>query len=240
MDDITYRQQQSQAQPSLPPGPGTGTGAGTAPGPAAVVPPKALRARRRRPAVILLAVALIAAGALGGAVLYQRTGQRVSVLALARDVPFGQKLSAGDLTEAQISLDPSLDPVGAASFDKALTMRATTDLKKGTILTKSMLTGQLVRKPGQQVVPVGAKEGQLPAQPLSPGQSVIVESTPVNSQGDEGTGKAYRGTVVRVGETTVDGMTVVDVAVDPAIVDQLAPVVSSGKFLVVIDTASGR
>ncbi|OIV37095.1 hypothetical protein BIV57_13080 [Mangrovactinospora gilvigrisea] len=201
------------------------------------MPPKALRARRRRPAVILLSIALIAAGALGGAVLYQRTGQRVAVLALAKDVPTGQQLNASDLKEVQISLDPGLSPVGASSYDKALTMRATADLKAGSLLTKSMLTHQAIVQPGQHVLPVAAKQGQLPAEQLSPGQSVMIESTPTNANGDATTGKSYTATVVSVGQKDTDGTTVVDVAVDPASIDQLAPVVSSGKFLVVI---SGR
>ncbi|MFD0331331.1 hypothetical protein ACFQZC_32285 [Streptacidiphilus monticola] len=62
--------------------------------------------RRRRPAVLALAVALVASGGLGGAALYLTTGQRVAVLALARDVPAGQQVEPADLVQVRISSTP--------------------------------------------------------------------------------------------------------------------------------------
>ncbi|MFD0530801.1 hypothetical protein ACFQ1I_35745 [Kitasatospora arboriphila] len=71
--------------------------------PAPHVPPRTLRARRRRPAVLAMAVALIAAGGLGGAALYTSSGQRIAVLAVARDIPMGQAVTADDLVVAHIA-----------------------------------------------------------------------------------------------------------------------------------------
>lgn len=179
VENTTYQ------QPALPPGAHPNAEGGGEQPPAAVAPPKALRARRRRPAVIVLSIALIAAGALSGAVLYQRTGQRDAVLALARDVPFGKKIAASDLTRARISLDPALNPLGAESYDKAVGMRATANLKAGSLLTKKSVTDTPVLRSDERVVPVSAKHGQLPATSLHPGQRIIVVATPDETNGGD-------------------------------------------------------
>ncbi|MFF4649260.1 SAF domain-containing protein [Streptomyces sp. NPDC001380] len=207
--------------------------------PAAVAPPRALRARRRRPAVLALSVALVAAGGLGGAALYTATGERVSVLALARDVPAGQQLTAGDLTVARIAGDPALRPLDGADLDRAVGMRATNDLKRGSLLTKADVTDQAVVQAGQQIVGVAAKHTQLPATALKPGRRVLVVSTPDADRSGSASSPAARpqtlsATVVTVGGTDTDGTTVVDMAVDASDGPRLAEIVASGRFLVVL------
>jgi hypothetical protein len=195
--------------------------------------------------MIVLAIALIASGGLGGAVLYKQSGERVSVLALAHDVPFGQRIKDSDLTEAQISLDPALKPLGAGSWEKATTMRATADLKSGTILTKGMVTRKPVLQPNQETVPVAAKNTQIPAGRLTPGRLVVISSTPdPNAVSDSGNdnkdddqpepAKTFQATVIRIGKPDVDGGVVIDVAVDPGVASDLAAVVASQKFLVIL------
>lgn len=146
--------------PGEAPGGGAGKGKGRA---APHVPGRTLRARRRRPAVLAMAVALIAAGGLGGAVLYNSTGQRVAVLALARDIPWGQVITDDDLVVARIAGDPALRPLSATERDKAVGMRAATDLKRGAMLTRGDVAQTLAVQPGQIVVGVSAKRSQLPA-----------------------------------------------------------------------------
>ena len=75
-----------------------------------------------------MAVALIAAGGLGGAALYTSSGQRIAVLALARDVPAGQVLTADDLVVAHIAGDPVLRPLDARDRTRTIGLRATADL----------------------------------------------------------------------------------------------------------------
>ncbi|WP_245687415.1 SAF domain-containing protein [Streptacidiphilus griseoplanus] len=207
--------------------------------PGAVVPPRALRARRRRPAVLALSVALIAAGGLGGAALYTATGERVSVLAVARDVPAGQQLTAADLTIARIASDPALHPLDAGDLDRAIGRRATNDLKRGSLLTKDDVTNQLIVKPGQQIVGVAAKHTQLPATALKPGRQVLVVATPDTGGQQNGAGATTRpqtlsATVVTVGGVDTDGTVVVDMAVDASSGPRLAEIVAGGKFMVIL------
>ncbi|MFJ6214191.1 SAF domain-containing protein [Streptomyces sp. NPDC092296] len=211
--------------------------------PGAVVPPRALRGRRRRPAVLALSVALIAAGGLGGAALYNATGERIAVLALARDVPAGQTITSADLAIARIAGDPALHPLDGADLDRAVGMRATNDLKRGSLLTKDDVTDQPVVQPGQQIVGIAAKHSQLPATALLPGRQVIVVATGGSGDGDAGTPvrpETLTATVVTIGSADSDGSTVVDVAVDAATGPRLAEIVAGGKFLVILAPAAQR
>ncbi|WP_395293418.1 SAF domain-containing protein [Kitasatospora hibisci] len=192
-------------------------------------PGRTLRARRRRPAVLAMAVALIAAGGLGGAVLYNSTGQRVAVLALAHDVPYGQVLTDADLVVARIATDPALKPLDAADRSRAVGMRAATDLKRGEMLTKAHLAQSLTVQPGQLIVGVAAKRTQLPATRLQPGVPIVVVYTP-----DTGRPESLSAVVVAVGRVDTDGSQVIDVAVPSADAARLAAWVASQRIQVVL------
>ncbi|WP_405007265.1 SAF domain-containing protein [Kitasatospora purpeofusca] len=216
----------------------TATASSTAPAPVAVpeqgrgaprTPGRALGARRRRPAVLAMAVALIAAGGLGGAVLYNSTGQRITVLALTRDVPWGQTLTEGDLVTVRIASDPALKPLDAADRAKAIGMRATTDLHRGGLLTKSDLAQSLVLNPGQLLVGVAARRTQLPATRLQPGLPVIVVYT-----ADGGRSETLAATVFNAGRADADGSQVFDVVVNEADAARLAGWVATGRIQVVL------
>ena len=224
---------------TLPPLPGAATG----PVPA---PPRAPRARRRSPAVLALAVALVAAGGLGGAVLYNATGQRSAVLALAQNVPAGQAITAGDLVVAHISLDPALQPVGAASLENVVGMRATADLMCGQFLTSADVTRSSLVQAGDQVVGVPAKDTQLPAVALQPGDKIMIVSTGAGngSSDSSGTvlpavGSQLPATVISVGAQDSNGTTVVDVALPQTQASQLAVLAASGGFTVVFAPQGG-
>ncbi|MEU3494557.1 SAF domain-containing protein [Kitasatospora cineracea] len=199
-------------------------------------PPRRLGARRRRPAVLAMAVALIAAGGLGGAVLYNSSGQRIAVLALARDVPMGQVIGSDDLVVAHIAGDPALHPLDAQDLQRTVGLRATTDLKRGALLVKSDLTSDPATQPGQQIVGVSAKRSQLPATKLQPGLQILIVNTP-DAKGD---GTATRtpdtmtAVVSAVGRPDTDGSTVIDVAVGPADGPRLALWVAGGRFQVIL------
>ncbi|MBV2156176.1 SAF domain-containing protein [Kitasatospora sp. SUK 42] len=197
-------------------------------------PGRTMRARRRRPAMLAMAVALIAAGGLGGAVLYNSTGQRVAVLALARDVPWGQVITEDDLVVARIAGDPALRPLSAQDRGRAVGMRAATDLKRGAMLTGSDLAQGLSVQPGQIVVGVSAKRTQLPASRLQPGQQIVVVNTPDNGRPD-----SLAATVITVGRVDTDGSQVIDVAVGTADGPRLAQWVAGGRIQVLLAPRAG-
>ncbi|MEY9967112.1 hypothetical protein ABIA33_005177 [Streptacidiphilus sp. MAP12-16] len=197
-------------------------------------------ARRRRPAVLALAVALVAAGGLGGAALYTATGKRVAVIALARNVPAGRTITSADLAEARISLDPALHPLSVNS--RVVGMRATADLKAGSLLTSSDLTDSPLVLPGQQIVGIAAKHTQLPAVRLQPGTRVVLVATPSAAGGSGSTSStpaagsltSLTAVVVDVGAPDNDGTVVVDVAVPSAQGAAVADLAASGRFALLV------
>ncbi|MEE1787395.1 SAF domain-containing protein [Streptomyces sp. SP17BM10] len=219
----------SVAVPEQPQGQGGGKGKGGKGRAAPHAPARTLRARRRRPAVLAMSIALIAAGGLGGAVLYNSTGQRVAVLALARDVPYGQVITDDDLVVARIASDPALRPVSAQDRSGAIGLRAATDLKRGAMLTKGDLAQSLAVQPGQIIVGVAAHRSQLPASRLQPGMQVVIVYTPDNGRAD-----SLTATVITVGRPDTDGSVVTDVAVGTADGSRLAQWVASGRIQVLL------
>lgn len=206
------------------------------------VPPRTLRARRRRPAVLAMAVALIAAGGLGGAVLYNSSGQRIAVLAVARDVPMGQTITADDLVVAHIASDPALHPLDARDRARTIGLRATTDLRRGALLLRADVTSDPALKSGQQIVGVAAGRTQLPATRLQPGLQVLVVYTPDAKSGDAGAPRdpeTLTAVVVTIGRADSDGSQIVDVAVPASDGPRLAAWIATGDFQVILAPRTG-
>ena len=138
---------------------------------APVLPPPR---RRRRPALLALAVTMVVLGALGAAYLATSLGQTSPVIAIAREVPWGQTVTAADLVEARIPADPALEPISYGDRDQVIGMVAATTLTPGSLLTRDALTDQRLPAPGQQLVGVGVSTVQLPTTALRPGDGVLL------------------------------------------------------------------
>ena len=218
--------------PAAPPGPNLKpaglNGLAAAP---ALTPPR----RRRRPALLALAVVLVVLGALGAASLATSIGQTSAVIAMAREVPWGQTISAADLVEAQISTDPALQPIPYSERDQVIGLVATSTLRPGSLLTRDALADQRLPGPGQQLVGVGVSSVQLPATPLRPGDAVLL--VPVSGTATS-TGSAasdmVEATVVQTGPPGADGLRVVDVLVDAADGPDVAARAAAGQIAVVV------
>ncbi|SNR79338.1 SAF domain-containing protein [Blastococcus mobilis] len=200
----------------------------------ALPPPR----RRRRPALLALAVAMVVLGALGAAYLATALGQTSPVIAVAREVPWGQQITAADLVEARVSADPALQPIPYAERNQVVGMVAGTTLTPGSLLTREALTDQPLPPPGQQLVGVGVSAVQLPATPLRPGDDVLL--VPVAGGGDagesaaSGTPRTVEATVVQAGSPGTDGLRVVDVLVDAADGPDVAARAAAGLIAIVV------
>ena len=183
---------------------------------APVLPPPR---RRRRPALLALAVTMVVLGALGATYLATSLGQTSPVIALTREVPWGQAITAADLMEASISPDPALQPIPYGDRDQVIGMVAATTLTPGSLLTRDALTDQRLPAPGQQLVGVGVSTVQLPTTALRPGDDVLLVpvaagSAPVATEG--GAPGVVDATVLQTGPPGTDGLRVVDVLVAAA------------------------
>ncbi len=174
--------------------------------------------RRRQPRLLALAVATMVLGALGAVWAVNALGARVSVVAVAEEVRYGEAVERTDLVEAQISADEALSPVPFADVAELVGMFAATDLLPGTLLTRDQLTRDQLPPDGSRLVGVAAPPGQLPATQLRPRDEVLLVPVAIadGSGSDEELPSPYAGIVVAVGPVGVDGTRVVDVLVDDA------------------------
>ena len=201
---------------------------------APVLPPPR---RRRRPALLALAVTMVVLGALGAAYLATSLGQTSPVIAIAREVPWGQTLTAADLVEARLSADPALQPIPYGDRDQVIGLIAATTLTPGSLLTREGLTDQRLPAPGQQLVGVGVSPVQLPTTALRPGDDVFLVpvaggSVPAATEG--GAPGAVEATVVQSGPPGTDGLRVVDVLVDAADGPDVAARAAAGLIAIVV------
>jgi hypothetical protein len=134
--------------------------------------------RRRRPAMIALAVVLIVAGILGGALLYKDVNHQVPVLMVRTDVPVGSVVSSADLTTTTIAAGPGVKLIPSRQESQVIGLVAASNLQAGTLLAAGDLTRFLPPTTGQVLVPVAVKPSELPASGLVPGDHVLVVSAP--------------------------------------------------------------
>lgn len=205
-----------------------------------------MSARRRRPGVIALSLALIAAGGAGVAVLLLQVGNRTEVVTVVRDVQVGQVVTEGDLGKASIALDPSVQAVRGNDMDSVVGKRAAVELKPGSLLAPAQVTKDSLVKGGEQLVPIGLKPEQVPATALVPGQKVQLVHVPAQGQAD--TDKTSNtppetidGRVAKAsGAAPGTGIVVVDVATTADEGPRAAAWVSAGTLRLVLAAPDGN
>lgn len=209
-----------------------------------MAPPR-VSARRRRPGLIALSLALIVTGGAAFAVILLQAGHRTQVVTVVRDVQVGQVLTEQDLGKASIALDPAVKAVDADDVTSVVGKRAAVELKPGSLLTPSQVTKDSLVKSGEQLVPIGLKPEQVPATALVPGQAVELVHVP--AQGATDTGKTadaapltIAGRVVRATKAAPGtGIVVVDVATSAGDGPTVAAWVSAGALRLVLTAPDG-
>jgi SAF domain len=140
--------------------------------------PQSLRFRgsghRRRPTIAIASLALVTSCVAIFTSLYLHAGNRVAVLAVARDVPQGHVVMSDDLIVVSISLSPGLSPVLAGDLRGVVGRRAAVSLLPGTLLGVKDLAVRQGPARGNAVVGVATKAGQLPAGGVATGDTVDV------------------------------------------------------------------
>lgn len=191
--------------------------------------------RRRRVWLVLLAVLLVVGAAYANYALISARDARVGVLVLAREVGWGQQIADADLAVAQAVADPHAHMVAAADRSRVVGRFATQRLVAGSVLAPEHLSDVLVPGPGQQVVGLLLKPGQLPAMGLRPGDGVEVVPVAPEQAGATApsTVRAFRARVVDVGRPDVNGAVTVDVEVAREHSDEAAAA-AAGRVVVTL------
>ncbi|MFF1378755.1 SAF domain-containing protein [Streptomyces sp. NPDC058308] len=192
--------------------------------------------RRRRRSFMVIGSVMVLAGAIGFAGLMNASSERSDVLALARDVPSGKKITEQDLRVVALPDDPGLKPVAAAEKDAVVGRRAGAALSQGSLLTSAQLTGRGGLKAGEALVAVEVKRGMAPVDALRPGDAVSLVTRPQEGATDKEQSELPQvaGRVAKVGVPVSSGDVVVQVAVSDVESGVVASDASAGRVAIVL------
>ncbi|MGW4784863.1 SAF domain-containing protein [Streptomyces sp. NPDC004230] len=172
--------------------------------------------RERRWSLAALCIVLAVICALAAAWAVTSAGDRAKVLAIARDVPAGQALTAADITVAEVSADAALSPLPVTDRSLVVGKRTAVDLRKGGLLLAAQLAPGTGLGDGQEQVGVQIKRGMAPAGTLAAGDKVKAVTTPAQGDelptGDSTVPESIDATVVSVSRPDASGTVVVNLA----------------------------
>ncbi|GLW34476.1 SAF domain-containing protein [Actinoplanes regularis] len=207
---------------------------------AAVAVPRLAPQRRWRPALLWLAVALIAVGGLVVWRVVTSIGTTEQYLAIARPVQIGSAVTADDLTTVRITADPALKPIPVAERDKLIGKFAAVPLVPGTLLTNDQLTTERAPGPGEQLVRIGLDQERLPTERIAPGRKLILVVTAAQNAPDQPTTTAplrVAATAVDVQAGAKDGQVLLNVAVAERDGPMVGTRAAEGRLVVLLPAA---
>ncbi|MEH0971549.1 SAF domain-containing protein [Micromonospora sp. CPCC 205546] len=204
--------------------------------------PRVAPQRRWRPALVWLAVALVAAGGLIAAAVLRTVGTTAEYLAVSATVEVGSVLDRSDLSTVRITVDPALKPIKASAADQVIGRFAAVALVPGTLLTQAQLTDTAVPGQGQQLVGLSLPQERLPAERVKPGAEVLLVVTtddgPVSNQQQTAAPMSIKATVVDVRAGTKEGTTLLNVAVAERDGPLVASRAAAGRIVVALTTGN--
>jgi hypothetical protein len=214
-------------------------------------------ARQPRPAWIAAGIALVALAVLGNVYLFQNASHRSAVVRVVNDVPVGARIRRADLGLASVVLDPGVASISQTQLPQVVGRIAAVDLRRGTLLSASQVTTALSPQPGQAVVTMSLKAGEMPPHGLAPGFKVRLVQTsrtdvPAKSTADDAAagdasdagqdvlaaGKDVPAVVDSVGGSDADGTVAVSLLVADADSSAVARA-AAGERLALVITARG-
>lgn len=180
---------------------------------------------------------MVLCGAIGVTWLLNGMTDRTDVLAVARDVRVGQKITAEDLRVVALPDDPALHPIEASERDSIVGQRASARLVAGSLLTEGQLAGGGDLREGEELVAVEVKRGMAPVEALEVNDTVRIVTAQEEGTKPSGTEKPAEevtGRVVKVGQPDTSGNTVVQIAVPQASSSTVAARATSGDVALVL------
>jgi len=186
---------------------------------AAPIPvPRLAPQRRWRPALVALAVALIATGGLTAAYAVTLVGETHAYLAVAQEVQAGSRIARDDLV--------------------VVGKYAAVPLFPGELLTEAQLTDVPLGGPGTYLVSIGVPQDRVPAQRIRPGVKVLLVATPPDSFGssaeeDEET-EMFQATVVDIEPGTQPGRYYVNVSVADGDGPRIATLAAANRIVIML------
>jgi hypothetical protein len=198
--------------------------------------------RRRRWGMVALGVVLAVIGAVVGYLLVLTAGVTRPYLAVSHNLPYGATFGPGDLTVVDVNPAAGLQLIPAGQRDQIIGKHAATDLFAGTLLSPAQVTNQVIPAPGQELVGIALKPGQLPARTLKIGDSVNLVVVPPSSITGVPDAQAsavaqpstIRATIAGTAPPETNGNIRVDVAVTQADGPAVAALAAAGRIAIVV------
>ncbi len=190
---------------------------------------------RRRPGLLVAGLALVAVGALVAVWLLNAAAHRVPVLVVARNVAAGSTITAGDLSQVEVSVDAGVATVLASQADTVVGRVAGSDLVSGALLAPGQVIDDAPPGAGQMLAVLALPPTRMPAGGLRAGDRLLVVDTPP-ADADPPTAPpgTIAATVVRVGAPDLNGVSEVDVTVATGDGPALAARAATGRIAVVV------
>jgi hypothetical protein len=135
---------------------------------------------------LLVGALLVMACAVGFALAASGADHRTSVLALARSVTVGQRLTSADVRTVRVSADAGVATIPASTLSQVTGQQVAVSLPAGALLTRAEL-GSAALPAGQAIVAVAVKAGQAPPE-LMTGDHVLLVLAQTSGAIDSSTG----------------------------------------------------
>lgn len=217
-------------------------------GPTATLPPVRTQVRtRRRPALILAAVAAIVAAGLLALLVVNSLQTQNRVIMVRHTIARGATIGDDDLTAVTTGSVGGASTVDASQLDSLIGKRATVDLKAGTMLPAGAIGDQSIPAQGKSLVGIKLVAGRTIAGDIPAGSKVRLVVTPASNSdgttsgtstgGAEEKPTAYPATMSTGTTKLPDGSaTVVNVEVTRDQAAQIASLAAQGRLAVVKDS----
>jgi hypothetical protein len=184
--------------------------------------------------MLALGVALVGLGVLAGGLILTSVSHRESVVAVSASIAAGAPITRSDLTTTSVAVGSGVETVPARQLTRVTGMVAVTALEPGTLLAPGDVTTGLPPAAGQQLVTIALKPSQMPASGLTPGDQVLVISTPGTQAAAAPLIQQVPATVLAVAGPARDGFITVDVEVSAAEGPAVARQSSTGQIALII------
>lgn len=212
------------------------TSAGSSPD-APSVPVAAAPRIRRRPLWMVGSVIAVCLGGLVTVWAWTASSTASEVVAVRSLVLRGEVIDRADLVTVRVGVDPALRVVPASRIEELAGRRASLDLAAGGLVTEDAVGDLPMPGQGMALVGVALAPGMLPAEPLRPGDRVLLVPTP-GPQGDvaESSGTQVLSATVQSVSVPESGPTIVDVLVPQDRASEVARQASTGRLALVLES----
>jgi SAF domain len=193
---------------------------------------------RRRSRMTMVGVLLAIVGGLVAWFAYSQATQGVEVIATARHIAYGARITEADVQPVEIPAGSTLRATAWSDRGTVVGQVATTDLPPGTLVPPDAVGAARLPVRGEAIVglPIGA--GRLPVSGLLP-RDVVQIVQPATAQTGQTGQTGLRATVLAIGDPDAAGRRTVDLIVPDTAVDDVAAAAGNDNTLLVLLGSGG-